>query len=255
MSEPIRGCTNPSAKNYDPAATQDDGSCLYVLRHNGGCYGFADTPLPEEESFTVSYSILGNAWVFYHDYIPDFYFHTRNRLYSVKGNQLYKHNEGASGVFYEDNPASFFIDVVFPSKLDFQLHTVTWITELLNAVKTEQFFGTLTHISAWNAYQHSGRIPLAQVWEELAYKNIRRTKGEWSFNDFLNILQENPGEFLSSIFQNFLLNPGAIDNEAAWYDKAPLEDKWVCIRFEYDNSIDNTLLLHEANITGLNSDR
>ena len=25
----ILGCTNPSATNYDPAATQDDGSCLY----------------------------------------------------------------------------------------------------------------------------------------------------------------------------------------------------------------------------------
>ena len=28
VSSPILGCTNPSACNYDPAATQDDGSCL-----------------------------------------------------------------------------------------------------------------------------------------------------------------------------------------------------------------------------------
>jgi len=25
----ILGCTNPNALNYDPQATQDDGSCLY----------------------------------------------------------------------------------------------------------------------------------------------------------------------------------------------------------------------------------
>lgn len=26
---PVRGCTDPEASNYDPAATKDDGSCLY----------------------------------------------------------------------------------------------------------------------------------------------------------------------------------------------------------------------------------
>lgn len=27
--EPIRGCTDPNALNYDPEATEDDGSCIY----------------------------------------------------------------------------------------------------------------------------------------------------------------------------------------------------------------------------------
>jgi hypothetical protein len=31
---PVRGCTNPSATNYNPSANQDDGSCTFIVR---GC--------------------------------------------------------------------------------------------------------------------------------------------------------------------------------------------------------------------------
>lgn len=35
------GCTDPSACNYDTAATADDGSCLYVIDACGNCGGNA----------------------------------------------------------------------------------------------------------------------------------------------------------------------------------------------------------------------
>jgi hypothetical protein len=258
MSESIiTGCTHPAALNYNAAATVDDGSCAFVLRSDNGtvCHHFTDSPPVEDRSFTLSWSLLGNSWVFYHDYLPDMYFHTRDQLYSVRDNRIYRHNDGAPGVYYEGAPKSFFIDIVFPDAHDFTLHTATWTTELLNSLGTERLFETLTHVSVWNSYQHSGRIPLSQVWEELHYTNIRRTRGEWSFNDFVNILREQPGDFVSSLFQNYALQQGAVDTEAAWYDKGQLQDRWVCLRLELDNTAGTTLLLHEANITALKSDR
>jgi hypothetical protein len=33
---PIRGCTNPNAKNYNPLATEDDGSCVFEKGNNDG---------------------------------------------------------------------------------------------------------------------------------------------------------------------------------------------------------------------------
>jgi hypothetical protein len=33
---PVRGCTNPNAKNYNPLATVDDGSCVFERNNNPG---------------------------------------------------------------------------------------------------------------------------------------------------------------------------------------------------------------------------
>ena len=37
------GCTDPNAINYDPSATQDDGSCVYVNRSRPGSGGGGTT--------------------------------------------------------------------------------------------------------------------------------------------------------------------------------------------------------------------
>lgn len=45
-TETIRGCTNPAASNYDPAANSDDGSCVY-----------AEQTEPEEPTEPIDYSV------------------------------------------------------------------------------------------------------------------------------------------------------------------------------------------------------
>ena len=37
----MSNCTNPSAKNYNPTATFDDGSCIYLVRLSDICYAFS----------------------------------------------------------------------------------------------------------------------------------------------------------------------------------------------------------------------
>ena len=84
---------------------------------------------------------------------------SREKLFNLFGNKIYKHNEGTPGKYY-NAAKSFFIDVVFPDKADFVLNTVEWITEVLNTDNKSQEFATLTHITAWNNYQCTGRVSL-----------------------------------------------------------------------------------------------
>lgn len=253
----MQGCTNPSAANYNPAADQENYSCLYTVRRDNVCHLFSDVVLEQtvDRSFTISYSVAGDGWVFYHDYLPDFYINSRESLFSLNKNIHFKHHEGPAGVFYDNTPKPFFIDMIFATDSDILLENVTWVTEFLNKQETDSTFGTLTHISIWNSTQHSGRIPLEQVFTNLHFDNIRRTKGSWNLNDFRNILLNNPGDFLKSIFENYSLDTAKVDQNKSWYNKMPLQDKWFCIRFEYDNSVDAQVIIHDTTIQAKKQDR
>src|ERR1700761_4065529 len=168
------GCLNPNAANYDSSATVDDYSCVYVIKDtSNNCQLFTDV-LPdaiEDQSFTLSYSVLGGGWVFFHDYFPDMYIHTHQYLYNLKDGSIYKHHEGYPGVYYDNPPNSFFIDMIFVTEIrrrlgmvgsdsfkesgDMLLEAVQWVTEVLNN-DTDQPYQTLTHISIWNSKQHTG---------------------------------------------------------------------------------------------------
>lgn len=249
------GCTNPIATNYNPAATQEDYTCVYKVKPDKS---FKDYQPLIDTSFTLSYSLEGKGWVFFHDYIPDFYFHTREKLYTAKTNRLYEHNAGNPGLFYDDTPKPFFIDVVFKSDSDIILETVNWITETLNysldnsAVESE--WETITHLSIWNSQQHTGRIAIKDIFKNVQYQTSRRTMGEWSFNDFRNVLAERGTQFLGSLFQDYALLPSAVKDKG-WYDRELMEDKYFVIRFESINASGKQLVLHQTNIQALKSDR
>jgi hypothetical protein len=92
------------------------------------------------------------------------------------------------------------------------------------------------------------------VFKDLQYETSRKTQGEWSFNDFRNILASRGQQFLMDIFNDYALDSGAVAPKA-WYDKELLEDKYFVIRFEFDNTSDTQMVLHQTNIQALKSDR
>lgn len=266
------GCTNPNAVNYNTGATVEDYSCLYLFKNNGNCHLFKDV-LPgaiEDKSFTLSYSVLGNNWVFFHDYFADMYIHTHQYLYSLKDNSIYKHNDGAPGVYYDPTPHPFFIDIVFTTEVrrklgqvtsdifresgDLLLESVQWVTEFLQA-KTEQPFQTLTHISIWDSKQHTGRLSTANAFKDLQFKTMRRTQGAWSFNDFRDVLQANGSAFLLDLFNDYKLDASQVPANIPWYNRKMLQDQWFCVRFEFDNTSGQQLLVHDMIIQAIKSDR
>lgn len=251
------GCRDPDAMNFDHGATGGDNlTCKYLIKHDGVCHYFYDVQPAAviDKSFTLSYSAReGGSWVFFHDYIPDYYVHIRENLFTINANQIYKHNDGPAGSYYSDTKP-FFIDIIFRGEGEMLLEDVQWVSEFITN-STDQQFNTLSHISIWNSNQHSGRIPLSQVLNELNYDNTRRTKGEWSFDDFRDVLVANASTFLGTIFNNYALDPAKVDLNPVWYNEKPMEDSWFCIRFEFDNAVNAKVILHDTTVTALKSDR
>ena len=215
-------------------------------------YTLTQANLPTtDNSFTLSYSLNIGNWAFFHDYIPDMYFYTRDQLYAISNNEtqpvIYQFNSGNYGQYIKNITNSFFIDLVFVSGVDTLLNTITWITKIIDANSNEIEFKTITHISIWNTEQHSGRIPLEQFFKNSGldfYASLRKTKGSWTFNDFRDILLERGVAFLDTIFNDFNLKPN-LKLANAWYEKQRMQDIYFVIRFEYDNIDNNTIILHE----------
>lgn len=212
-----------------------------------------------DSSFTISYSIENQSWVFFHDYAPDHYFHTREQLWSVKNQFFYKHNEGAPGEFYALGLNSFFIDIVFRSDSDMILESLNWITEVITGNEdnsdNENEWSTLTHISIWNSQQHTGRIVLQDLFEGLEYKTDRRTQGIWNFNDFRNILEARGTQFLMDIFHDYTLISSTVSASKSWYEQELIEDKYCVVRFEFDNLSGKQIILHDIKAQVLKSNR
>lgn len=212
-----------------------------------------------DTSFTLSYSIESGSWTFFHDYTPDYYFHTREQLWSIRNQVFYKHHFGVPGKYYDQTVKPFFIDVVFQANSDILLETVSWITEVikgsLDNSDNEFEWNTLTHISIWNSQQHTGRITLKDVFENLQYETDRRIQGTWTLNDFRNILKDRGTQFLMDIFKNYTLIPGTEDYNKPWYEKELLEDKYFTVRFEFDNLSQKQIILHDVSAQVIKSDR
>lgn len=242
----MQGCTNPTAVNYNGAATVDDGSCIYLFKVNGNCYAFQDEPFTRDESFTLSYAVDGTNWIFFHDYIPDFYFSTREKLFSLKNRKIYRHNEGAPGTYYDGLVKPFFIDVVLRYDYDVVLNTVKWVTEVLNTVSAEQEFETFTHVTIWNNQQCTGRVTLSQVLEGLEYKTNSKTRGEWVFNAFQDYILNRDGNFLKTLFEDYRPDPNKLATNRTWYEDGLMDSNYFVVRLELDNTSGNTLFLHGA---------
>ncbi|RWZ86793.1 MAG: hypothetical protein EO766_13385 [Hydrotalea sp. AMD] len=249
------GCTSPKAANYNPAATQDDGSCIFLEKIGGVCYAFQDVDQSQvvDESYTLSYSLLGKDWVFFHDFIPDFYFSTKTQLYNLKGSQIYQHHAGNPGIYHDANPRSFFVDVIFNAETEMILNSVSWLTEVLNQ-NGEAEFSTLTHITIWNNQQCTGRIAIADIWDQLQYQ-VRKTQGLWNFDSFRDMLVSYGTKFLLDIFHNFAVAPNVINANKPWFDQDLLHDNYFVIRLEFDNTSGNQLILHGADIDASKSPR
>jgi len=233
---------NPAAANYNPSATMPDGSCLFLKSIGGICYLFKE-PIVERKDFTVSYSLIVDDWVFFHSYKPDAYLQTRNKLYCVKDNKIYRFNDGPHGVYF-DTPESFFIDLVVSDKKESVLSALQWVTEVLDPDGKDREHLTFTHITIWNNYQCTGRLEVKTALREYE-ASARKSKGAWSFNDFRDLVKDNDQPFLGNLFQDFAVDTSKLDVNLPWYEKELLVDDHFIVRLEFDNQQDLQILLHQ----------
>jgi hypothetical protein len=174
--------------------------------------------------FTISYSPEVEAWVSFHDYVPEMYFFNTQALYSSFEGVLHKHNiESRRGRFYGS---------VYPSILEYVdnrnasvAKTVASLfinSEVFNQDEVSQRDKTVTTIRIRNSYQDTGDLPVSFF---TSNGNARYANGFWRINQLRNLLDAN-GELVS---------------EREWYEKEWLSDRYHYVKLEYDN-VDNHVL-------------
>lgn len=245
-----QGCTDPRAVNYDSEADESTPTCIYVDNVGGTCYGFQELD-PEDitdKSLTLSFGVEGDNWIFFHDYIPDFYFSTRDKLHTLMSGKVYTHNSGEPGKYYGETKP-FFVDMVFKLGQEGVLNSLKWVTEVFDRVtENNEEFSTLSHITIWNSWQTTGRIPLSSVFATLETNNVAKSRSEWNFNDFRDLVATRGTKFIGDLFDNFAVDPNALNPNLPWYEQKLLEDEYFIVRLEFDNSANKDVILHDVDI-------
>jgi hypothetical protein len=211
------------------------------------------------------------GWVFFHDYFPDMYVHTRNQLLNLKNSIPFYQSKGPKGIYhFNTTPKPFFIDVLFaglpalneapyaryqqrylpyPSLI---LNSVNWVSEVRaagnDAAIDDQialFLETITAITIWNQYQTSGRIALDQGISGLTSENNRNSEQTWNFNEFRNIIDTLSTPFLKDIFHDYQIDPATTNPNLAWWNQQLIEGKYFIVRFEFDNNNNKQITMHD----------
>jgi hypothetical protein len=268
------GCTVPWAKNYNPGADIDDGSCIYLQKVGGVCYEFSDIPVADllSRSFTLSYA-LTRGWSFYHDYNPDFYFHTRSRFMCLKDGKGYYINEGVRGKYFGSTINPFFIDVIFAGssalKLPGQqryttiqepfpamtLDALNWVSEVRASGNNPDiddqpalYNETITAITIWNNYMTSGKVLLDPTKISLERTNNRNSELKWTMNGFRDIVKTQGVSFLLDIFADYAIDGNNTLALQPWFRRKLIEGKYFIIRFEFDNNNNKQITLHDLDV-------
>lgn len=204
-----------------------------------------------ENPWTISFSPLKKTWVSYHDYTPDYMFTlVNNKLYSLKDQELYQHNVGDYGVFYDGEIFPMIIDIVQnpePGE-DKVFVSANWLTESYNAAGVVQYNDTFNYITLRSLEHCTAKTLLDRIGtaSSLYSSNIRNNNRTWSFNGIRDISLS--AGFLLGFYDNFELDLTKLNTNTAWYDQRKFVDKFVICRLEYNNDLNNRLLLTENSI-------
>ena len=133
----------------------------------------------EKSSFTLSYDPIGNRWISFHSYIPEYYTWDRHSLYSISKGGIWKHNEGDYQTFYgEYHPHWIEFSVVNEG-----LRNITHEGTVL-ATESREEDGTFlkdhgyNYISVKNNCQATGLLELKRPDRNDVYENLKLGSGK-----------------------------------------------------------------------------
>lgn len=201
--------------NYDYSFISQDnpikqaGALIGYDNYNNDIY---ITLLQGDKSFTWVFNELQDQFIDRKLYIPSKYIYKGEKFISFSNNaeRGYEHYTGDYNVYHATN---------YPSTITLQLNPDSDYDKVFNNIffnsevyleDIDQPDKTLTHITAYNEYQTSGRIPLVSG----RNNNLRRKFREWK----ANIPRDG---------RNRIRNP------------------WIFLKLEFDNSSNYRMVLHD----------
>tara|TARA_R100000654_G_scaffold25046_1_gene48285 strand:- start:818 stop:1603 length:786 start_codon:yes stop_codon:yes gene_type:complete len=207
-----------------------------------------------DNSWTLSFSLDTQAWISYHDYTPYLMTNTRNVLYSMNYDEIYKHNISTKYArFYEvggtQQTYASFVDAVFNEQPDRSkmYATVNWISKTTASNGAHLYNSTITDLLIYNSYQCSGNLDLVRKTstnqEDIRNFNMFNTEGTWSVNKFRDIVINPDNPFIDS---NLELITSNLNVNKDWFTKKRFVDKFIISRFSFDNVSQNSLYLYDV---------
>lgn len=227
-------------------------------------------PILYDNSWTMSYSLKNKNWVGWHSYIPNFYLDRNEAFHSWKNgnNFIWKHNrKNHYQTFYGGTRAPHILEYV-DNKFLIETKLTDYITLKTEAQQYSSAYEdyidkniTFNKVIAYNSKQTTGEMLLIPKLEDLNYlfqqiQNnvnsiiIEKREQDWHFNDLRDVVidyskplfRKDKVSLASKYFIDKVVNLDAIDPSKDWYELQSLRDKYLVLRFIFDN-FDNTRLI------------
>ncbi len=246
----------------------------------------ADPELVEDLSWTISFSLMHNAWASYHSYRPDWMWNNRNNFYTYKygnvedQNYIWKHGTRNYNSFYSATSPSI-IELIFNSnptvtKVYNSIGYISKAEALLGRDFVEIPYETFNKAFLYNSKQSSGLLnvipkqlyndsnPFVELTYDYSTIYARENEDSWSISEFYNMVVDNTKPLITTdwndanyqaarVLTGELSYPNSLATDFAKGDFQldPLRDKWLGLRLWYDNN--NSYKLTTEFVSSLNN--
>lgn len=227
----------------------------------------------EDKSWTLSFSFHTASWISWHSYLPNYYIHSQNNMYSVNAddNRIWKHNmEGKYQTFYGVF-RPFMVEYVKLSEplQDYITEDITIQTKARKWDTTrrqynDERFITFNKITVYNNSQCSGEqemvikdtAPNPQNWYQQQVNNaagkilITRKERNWNINELRDYVVDYSQPFFttawdaikSQYFIDKIADNSVISFFKPWNELQIFRDKYIVVRLKFD-TFDNVNLI------------
>lgn len=232
---------------------------------------FTNPAFFENKSWTMSFSPEDETWISWHSYLPNFYFYTHREFYSTifNSNSLWKHNQFASFLSFYGISYPHIVEMILKTNPtdtrywdDISLQTIAKKYDTSNQQWYEQQFVTFNKLIGYNTRQATGQLNLivkdnssdlsflpSAISQSPNNIFITRKERDWNLND----LRDYRTDYSSSLFtKNWsqikalypidkIIDITNIDPNKDWTQLEVLRDKFIILRFIFDNFTDTQL--------------
>jgi hypothetical protein len=246
-----------------------------ITRNAGEITSFKDFPeVFREESFTLSYSFYTDSWVSFHSYLPNYYISNQRDFYSMLNskNNFYRHNSPSRVLEFYDTSYPYIIEFVSNKN---PMYNKIWedITFTTTARKWDESnmeyvdIPDVTYTKAifYNSRQCSGEQILlykdteanpfsleSQVGDTSGTIILDRRERNWSLNDLRDYVVDYTQPLFTRDWSKMSLeypidkvvNTTVIDFNKPWDEVESFRDKYLIMRFKFDNFVDVKLTTH-----------
>lgn len=226
----------------------------YTTYTNGNFY-YLSTPVTlydstyfQNESYTISYSFLTNAWVSFHSYIPDYHFYSRLNHYTSIRSGLYLSSSGPYQQYYGIKH-DFILDCVFPHIINKKATSINIRTNnSTNGSHSNSYFDRMIvynskQVSPLASLQYRAPLEYQSSYATPSFLDVDRLL---KFNDFRDYSVNDLPIWIKSNSPSVdrELNPARVSSTKSLFELSRFSDNFTGVRL-YSNSPDNVKLVNE----------